>query len=159
MSVDRARGEEIFRQKGEPPILTNKTSTWDIPLHLVHNVPTFGGWIVVYVFLPNASQPRRWGVCACDLSPVSEVRDKRNCMLRKARHTRCQGTRRKQQDTNEPDRRGASCNRVLRIPRTEPHSRRRLLPDRANRCCKTPLLGSQGERGVQRDSANAETSH
>ena len=77
----------------------------------------------------------------------------------KASDIREQGKRRNRQNTNGPDCRGASCNRLLRIPRTEPHSRRRLLPHRANRCCKPPLLGCQGEQRVQDDRSSTETQH
>ena len=60
---------------------------------------------------------------------------------------------------NEPNRRGARRNRVLRMSRTEPRSRCRLVPHRPNRCCKPSLLGRQGEQGVQEDSINTETQH
>ena len=59
----------------------------------------------------------------------------------KASDIREQGKRRNRQNTNGPDCRGASCNRLLRIPRTEPHSRRRLLPHRANRLLQNTPVG------------------
>ena len=63
-------------------------------------------------------------------------------MLRQRRVTP-EDTRRKWQNTNEPGHRGARRNRFLRMSRTEPRSRRRLVPRQANRCGK-PLRACRG---------------
>ena len=106
----------------------------------------------MYVFLRIGSQIICWVLGTCDLSPIFEVPDKQNCIFR-SRRLMTGGKRRNWHDTNEPRHRGDLRNRCLRMSRTEPRSKCRLVPDRPNRCCKVSLLGCQGEQGVQTESA------
>ena len=92
--------------------------------------------------------------------PAFRVPDKPNCIHRPRRVT-SEGKRRKWQNTNAPGRLGARRNRFLRMFRTEPRSRRRLVPRQAHRCCK-PLRTYQGghiDRGDRASHTSGQERH
>ena len=142
-----------------PPTLINKHHGRYIPLRLAHNV--YRPWCGISMLLRLLTKPADVGgteFCTfpCETVaklfvgayvpatlPAFRVPDKPNCIHRPRRVT-SEGKRRKWQNTNAPGRLGARRNRFLRMFRTEPRSRRRLVPRQAHRCCKT-LRAYQGE--------------
>ena len=153
-----------------PPTVNNKHHGEDKPLRLVH---VYRPCRIIGMLLPPLDKPADVGgaeFCTLSYAPVANLRVGASVYATfppfrgngqtklhaspTARDIRRQET--KMAKHNEPSRRGARRNRLLRMSRTEPRSRCRLVPHRPNRCCKPSLLGRQGEQGVQEGSINTE---